>query len=177
MGPGVYYVVTSAIMMNPSSVKAAVKDLFVDTPGRVRPFHWNREGTAARERIVNVMIDEGVVAVSRYQSVARKKQKTAREQLLRAIADDLHHENIDHLIIESGDKTTNQRDRSALLDHYRQRGGVPFVYDWRSKQEQLLWIADALNGIIHDHFVHNRHTTIERLTRAGVLQGPPIYTP
>lgn len=70
----------------------------------------------------------------------------------------------------------NQRDRSTLLRHFEERGGVPFRYDWRSKNEAVLWIADAVSGTIHDHFTGNDSRYFERLIEHCVFIADPAYT-
>ncbi len=176
LGAGVYYVLTTAVTMAPGELTAAIHGLFSDTPGRTRPFHWITEGVTAKQRMIDIIIDSGVVAISRHQSVGRKSQNQAREILIKAIADDLAREKIDHLVIESGDRSTNARDKAALLDHFRADGGVPFTYDWRSKKEPLLWIADAINGAIHAHLTGGDQTWFEQLQAGDVLGRGPVYT-
>jgi len=177
MGAGVYYVVTTAVILDPRNIQGELATFFDDTPGRKNPFHWHKEGPTARARILDLVIDHGVVAICTYQSVARNKQTRARKRLIEVTADRLAHEEVEHLIIESGDARTNQRDRAALLDHYRDRGGVPFVYDWRSKHERILWIADAINGVVFDSFANQDNTQLDRLLAEGVLTEPPEYIP
>jgi len=53
---------------------------------------------------------------------------------------------------------------------------VPFRYDWRSKNEPLLWIADAINGALHDLYFHGNPEGFTQLCDAGVLPGEPTYT-
>jgi hypothetical protein len=108
--------------------------------------------------------------------VARNKQVSARQSLLVHLADDLHTEGVEHLIIESVDEVTNSRDKTSLLTHFENHGGVPFHYDWRSKNEQLLWVADAINGALHDYYVHDHPAWFMQLCEAGVLSGEPTYT-
>ncbi len=176
MGPGVYYVLTTAVMFNPAAVTTALAAVFDDTPARTRAFHWHKEGPTARQKLIDIIIGQGVIAHSRYQSVARDKQVRARQALLVHLAEDLHNEGIDHLIVESGDEVTNGRDKTTLLTHFEDRGGVPFRYDWRSKNEPLLWIADAINGALHDLYFHGNPGWFTQLCDAGVLPGEPIYT-
>lgn len=176
VGAGVHYVLTTAVTLSPVDVDRALSELFAHTPGRVRPFHWHKEGPEARNRITEIIIDHGVVAHSRYQTVGRRGQLAARQLLLAHLATDLHNEQIDHLIIESVDDVTNGRDKSTLLDHFEQAGGVPFAYDWRSKGERILWIADAINGALHDYLTRGDTTWLEQLQHGGVLTGEPKYT-
>jgi len=48
-------------------------------------------------------------------------------------------------------------------------GGVPFVYDWRSKAEPLLWIADAIAGAVGEHVSGKDDQWFARLDAAGVI--------
>lgn len=175
IGAGIYYVVSSAVVIEPEHLVGDLANFFRDTPGRERPFHWHKEGVAAKQRMIDLIIDHAVMASSRYLSTPRKGQARARQQLLRVIADELHHAQIDHLIIESGDAATNSRDKQTLLNHYQGAGGVPFRYDWRSKNEQLLWIADAINGAIHSKLFHQDESWFKQLHDAGAIS-EPIYT-
>lgn len=177
MGAGVYYVLTTAVIMDPADLATHITGLFGDTPGRIRPFHWVREGVAVKQRMISIIINSGVVAISRYQSVSRRKQSQARTRLIKAIADDLAHEQIVHLMIESGDRSTDARDKAALLDHFRDRGGVPFSFEWRSKQEPLLWVADAINGAIHAELTGGDTSWFAQLQDGGVLGEVSLYTP
>lgn len=156
MGPGVYYVLTTAVMFNSVAITSALATVFDGTPARTRAFHWHKEGPTAGQKLIDIIIGQGVVAHSRYQSLARNKQVHARQTLLVRLADDLHAEGIEHLIVESGDEVTNSRDRTPLLAHFEGRGGVPFRYDWRSKEERLLLIADAPR-LTHQWSGHRRH--------------------
>lgn len=174
-GAGVYYVVTTAIVLEPSAVLDEIDGLF-DDPTRKRPFHWHKEGPAARDRILRIIEEVGVVAYSRYQSVGRKRQIASRGELIVALADELVGQGVDHLIIEAGDKRTNTRDRTSLLEHFREDGGVPFHYDWRSKQERLLWLADGINGAIKEFLTGEDVSHLERLMASGVLE-EPYYHP
>lgn len=92
------------------------------------------------------------------------------------LADDVHKDGIEHLIIESGDEVTNSRDKTSLLNHFEALGGGPFVYDWRSKNERLLWIADAINGALLEFYRGNTEW-FQQLCDNGVLDGEPKHTP
>ncbi|MDE0607431.1 MAG: hypothetical protein OXH78_09815 [Acidimicrobiaceae bacterium] len=77
---------------------------------------------------------------------------------------------VTHLIIEAGDAFSDQRDRETLLDTFADRGGVPYRYDWRSKAEPFLWIADAICGVTARHLLNNNDTTFDRLAAAGIIE-------
>ena len=175
VGAGVHYVLTTAVTFSRVELDEALGGLFSDTPGRKRPFHWHKEGPAARNRITEIIIEQGVVAHSRYQTVGRRGQRNARQLLLAELSTELHLEGVDHLIIESVDDVTNGRDKRTLLDNFESSGGVPYAYDWRSKSERILWIADAINGAIHDYLVGGDITWFSQLTAGGVLDGEPKH--
>ena len=48
--------------------------------------------------------------------------------------------------------------------------GVPFQYDWRSKAEPLLWIADAVFGIASEHLLSGDNEIFDRLANAGIVE-------
>lgn len=175
VGAGVHYVLTTAVTLSPTDIDQALAQLFSDTPQRKRPFHWHKEGPTARTRITDIIVEHGVVAHSRYQTVGRRGQRNARQLLLAELSAQLHVEGVDHLIIESVDDVTNGRDKRTLLDKFEPSGGVPFVYDWRSKSERVLWIADAINGAIHDYLIRGDVTWFSQLTEGGVLEGEPKH--
>ena len=89
--------------------------------------------------------------------------------LLAAHARRLVNDGATHLIIESGDATSDQRDRETLLDTFA-GSGVPFQYDWRSKDQPLLWIADAVCGIASEHLLSGDNEIFDRLANAGIIE-------
>ena len=56
------------------------------------------------------------------------------------------------------------------LSYHRESGGVPFHYEWRSKSEPLLWIADAIAGAVGEHVVGKDSSWFERLEEGKVLR-------
>lgn len=164
---GVAYVVTTAAVFHPGDVKLELGAMF--PPQRKRPFHWAKEGVEARQRMVEIVQASGIVAVSYYAHVGRRQQNTTRRAMLTRAADWVAGEGAGHLIIEASDKATIGRDQSTLLDGFRDRGGVPFVYDWRSKNESLLWIADALAGATGEYVVGTATHWYDMLSTSGVL--------
>ncbi len=90
------------------------------------------------------MANSGVVAIANVRQIGRRNQAGARGDMIRLLADFTVNEGATHLMIEGSDQATMTRDRAELLDHHRNDGGVPFAYDWRTKSEPLLWIADAV---------------------------------
>ena len=107
-------------------------------PGRRRPFHWATEGPRERDWIVVPIAESGIVAVAQNAHVARRGQRSARRAMLGAVTGWAGTQGATHAVIEASDEATMGRDRKMILDHHRDMGGVPFVYDWRSKNERLL---------------------------------------
>ena len=166
-GAGVYYIVTAAVVLDWSNIRHRVVGVVGE---RTSPFHYRREGPEAIERMATVLEEAELVASVLWRPVARRGQVAARRGLLAAHARRLADDGVTHLIIESGDGTSDQRDRQTLLDTFAADGGVPFRYDWRSKAEPLLWIADAICGITAEHLLGNCNAIFDRLAHAGIIE-------
>ena len=167
MAGGVAYVVAAAALLSHADVAIELAGLF--TAERKNPFHWSREGTEARNRMIHTIIGTAVVSIAHCKQVGRSGQMPARRTMIEMTSDWAHGEGATHLIIESGDHVTNSRDQSTLLDHHRDRGGVPFAYDWRTKQEPLLWVADALAGAVGEWVIGKSSACYDRLVDAGAI--------
>lgn len=164
---GVAYVVVAAALMVPVGLAAKLRETIgVD---RVRPFHWTKEGKVARRAIIDLAIEEGVIALAFCKHIGRRGQVAARQRIISELSTWAAAEGATHVIIESGDAATDGRDKATLLDTHRAAGGVPFLYDWRSKNEPLLWIADAIAGAVGEHVSGKDSSWFQRLDQAKVL--------
>jgi hypothetical protein len=163
---GITYVVAIAALFDPARALASLSGLF--TTDRRRPFHWEREGTIARTRIIEIAAEIGVVATAHYAHVGRRGQSNARQAMLADMVRDAAADGVDHLVIEASDAATVNRDRVTLLRTFEGTGGVPFRYDWRSKSERLLWFADAIAGAVGEHVVGKDATWWQMLDDLGV---------
>lgn len=166
-GAGVYYVVTAAVVFDPSNIRHRVGGVVGE---RTSPFHYRREGPEAIERMVALLEDTGLMASVLWRPVARRGQVGARRDLLAAHARRLAHDGITHVIIESGDEISDQRDQETLLNTFATDGGAPFRYDWRSKAEPFLWIADAICGITAEHLLGRSNAIFDQLANAGIIE-------
>ena len=166
-GAGIYYVVTAAVIFDWSAMRHRVAGLIGE---RTSPFHYRREGPEAIERMAAALEEAEPMATVLWRSVARRGQVAARRDLLAAHARRLADDGITHLIIESGDETSDRRDQETLLQAFAADSGVPFSYDWRSKAEPLLWIADAICGVTAEHLLGRRNAIFERLSDAGIVE-------
>jgi hypothetical protein len=167
-GGGIAYVVTAAAMLSRPMVEAGLSELF--QLGRIRPFHWASEGPEARHRMLDLIIESGVVAVAEYAHVARKGQRSARRAMLGPVTGWAGVQGATHVVIEASDAATMGRDRSTILDHHRETGGAAFAYDWRSKKEQLLWVADAIAGAVGEHVTDQNTEWFARLDGANAIE-------
>ena len=164
-GSGVFYILTTAVLIDPAHATAAVASVLGQ---RQNPFHWSREGVTARQRMVDTIGDLGTVGAARWRPVARTGQVSARRALLTSHLLAMSAEGASHLIIESGDAATNLRDAKTILDTFKPTGGVPFHYDWRSKAEPLLWIADAISGAASDYLANRNDRWWRQLDAHGL---------
>jgi hypothetical protein len=164
---GVAYVVTAAAMLAVPEVVTGLTEML--PASRKRPFHWAKEGPAARKAIIDVIISTGVVAVAHCAYVSRRGQLPVRLEMLADLSSWAAIEGATHLMIEASDDATIGRDRKALLDRHRELGGVPFAYDWRSKSEPVLWVADAIAGSVGEFVVNKNAHWFEQLRDAGAV--------
>lgn len=166
-GAGVYYIVTAAVVFDWADVRHRVAGVVGE---RTSPFHYRREGSEAIERMATVLEESELMASVLWRPVSRRGQVAARRDLLAAHALQLANDGASHLIIESGDGTTDRRDRQTLLDTFAGDGGVPFRYDWRSKAEPLLWVADAICGVTAEHLLGRSNAIFDRLADTGIIE-------
>ena len=150
---------------------ASLGSLF--TTDRRRPFHWEREGTIARTRIIGIAAEIGVVATADYAHVGRRGQSSARQAMLAEMVRDAAANRVEHVVIEASDAATVDRDRVTLLRTFEGTGGVPFRYDWRSKSERLLWFADAIAGAVGEFVVGKDARWWQMLDDLGVVSLRP----
>ena len=165
-GAGIYYNLTVVRIPEPAGVLPGLSEVVGDRP---RPFHLSEEGPDAIERMMDLIESAGLVGTTLWSSVARTGQVAARRYLLREHALRCAADGVDHLSIEGGGDVSNQRDRSVILDTFRGDGGVPFRYDWRSKAEPALWIADAVAGSVAAHLLGGPAEHYDRLSAAGLI--------
>lgn len=166
-GAGVYYVVTAAVIFDWPNIRHRVAGVVGE---RTSPFHYRGEGPEAIERMAAALEEAEPMATVLWRSVARRGQVAARRDLLAAHARRLADDGVTHLIIESGDETSDRRDQETLLEAFAADGGVPFSYDWRSKAEPLLWIADAICGVTAEHLLGRSNAIFERLADARIVE-------
>lgn len=120
--------------------------------GRRRPFHWHREGIVAKQAMVDALGKIGVLGRSMVVPCGRRRQEKARAVGLAELVAQLIDDGCDELVIEARTPPQDGRDQAVILDVLRQRPrvGPPMAYRWEEKRDELLWIADAIGGAVHD---------------------------
>jgi len=148
---GIAYVMTGVVLLaNEAAARSAAQA--VVPPGRLRPFHWHREGPVAREAMMSCLVETGAIArVYVHTPTGRRRQEAARAKALGLLVPELVAEGAEHLCIESRGSRADHKDRAVLLDSLNPKGGSSaMTYDWRSKNEPLLWLADGVCGAVAD---------------------------
>ncbi|MDQ1399740.1 MAG: hypothetical protein QOK20_1672 [Acidimicrobiaceae bacterium] len=75
----------------------------------------------------------------------RRGQERARAASLEHLVVELVVDGVDDLIIESRTANDDRRDQTTILDTLRNHSHPnAMTYQWRSKEERLLWIADGI---------------------------------
>lgn len=110
----------------------------------------------------------------RHNPTARRQQERARAISLAALVPALVDQGADHFCIESRGAAADIRDRVTILDALNPIGGVQaLTYDWRTKDEPALWLADAVCGATAD-FLRGSAGKIgyfRELRESGVVDG------
>lgn len=153
---GIAYVMTGVVLLADEAAARSAAQAVVST-GRVRPFHWHQEGPVARNAMMRCLVETGAIArVYVHTPTGRRKQEAARAKALGLLVPELVAEGAEHLCIESRGSDADLRDRVVLLDSLNPEGGSSaMTYDWRSKNEPLLWLADGVCGAVADVLLQN----------------------
>jgi hypothetical protein len=164
---GVHYVLGAAVLLDAhrrEEVRERASKLIGD---RQRPFHWKDEGVEKRAGMIRLLgdVDVGVFATI-HHPVAHDRQAAARRRSLTDLATTACREGVSELLIESrGSQDTE--DRQTLLDaiHARECPGE-LQYGFASKNNALMWLPDAVAGILSEVECHRSDRWICELQRA-----------
>lgn len=75
------------------------------------------------------------------------------------------------LVIESRSTEGDVRDRAVILDALRDSGrSGDLVYSWRTKDEPLLWVADAVAGAASEHLTGRPDRWYTPMVHAAALE-------
>ncbi len=170
IGAGVYYVVTTAIIVNPAAIVSDLDSFFTDTPNRKKPFHWHREGQQTITKMIDLIVCHQITATVLYRSVSRRGQKHARKDLLKEHTQRAHQVGVSHLILEAADPRTNTNDLKTIAVTTEAIPATPFRYEHRGKSERTLWVADAFCGAVSDFFRNTNPKWYNELHQQGLLK-------
>jgi hypothetical protein len=173
---GIFYIVTAVVTVtDEADTKAALEKVLV-SPGRRRPFHWVDEGPTARDGMIRCLVEVGATAhVAVHYPTARSGIEAARARCISDIVPRVLREGATELLIESRNATMDAGDRAVILDILAElnlSGQVPYGHG--TKQEPLLWLADAVCGVVGEYVQRREGGPFAMLETAGVV-GLPVY--
>ncbi len=165
---GIYYVVSSAVVLDVDSVRSALAS---SRPAdRTRPFHWVDEGSHARDAMVDLICSTGTIAqVTVCYTTGRRRQEQARRLALAELVPMIALEGAREIVIESRSRREDARDRETLIEATRGLAGT-LTYRWETKAEPILWIADAVCGVVKEYLLGDDTTAFERLQAGAVIK-------
>ena len=120
------YIVAAVVVRDWRTVQ---EEALAVTDGRKAGYHHHKEGVQAKERMAAVLRKSGAHGTALWQMTHTTGQVDARRALLSEQARRLPLAGVKHLLVESGDRTSDQRDSETLLDAFAGDGRVPFRYD------------------------------------------------
>lgn len=172
-GPrGIYYVVSVAVLLDVDDVTDKLAGVLPNQ--RKRPFHWVNEGPHARDAMLELLCTSGVAGhVVVHHPTGRRRQEEARGLAVRELVPLAVLDGATELIIESRSAREDTRDRRNMIEIVRGLT-TPLSYRWEPKAERLLWIADAICGVMKEYLLGEDTAPYERLRNGGVL-GDPRY--
>jgi hypothetical protein len=168
---GIAYVVAATVVVADEAATTAALTAVLIEPGRKRPFHWHREGPAAKTRLVDCLIEVGAIShICVHYPTGRKKSEAARAAGLRQLIPLLLADGTTELIIESR-AAQDARDRAVILDVLHDLGTPgALAYHWRPKAEPFLWLADGVCGAVRGFLLGDTDQAhYDRLCQAGVI--------
>ena len=168
VGGGILYTVVSGLIIRDE--EEARTELSHIVSGRQRGFHWMTEGPVARSAMVSCLTAIDVVGSAVVAECGRRGQEAARERALRASVEELLGSGCSRLIIESRSSRQDDRDRGVILDLLR---GMPdtvaLKYEWQSKEEPLLWVPDAIGGVVREYLLGEPSPWFDKIQAATGL--------
>ena len=137
------------VVDDPDTARDLLRNV-VAAPGRTRPFHWHQEGPTARDAMCDAIDQLGVVShIAVGHPTARHGQEAARAQALGHVLPRLLTDGVVEILIEHRSGRQDKRDEGVILDVLQAEGrSGTLAYRWVVKTEPLVWIADALGGVV-----------------------------
>lgn len=114
------------------------------------PFHFHKASKASRiAMLAQIGAWRLAVAGYVYRGLYPIGREGARQACLRKLLVDLRDWEVGELLIESRRSRENTRDAVTIIHSMRFRNAPSnLVYDWKTKQEPLLWLPDAVAGAV-----------------------------
>lgn len=164
---GIYYIVTAAIILDYEQVTCQLAAVLPSR--RRRPFHWVNEGPQARGRMMDLLVGSGLVAhVVVHYPTGRRSQERARNAAITELVPVIIAEGAEELVIESRAAREDGRDRQAVIEALHQ-AGAKLRYRWDDKTTPVLWIADAICGVVKEYLLGEDTEPFKQLRAGGVL--------
>ena len=168
----VHYVVAAAalIRVDPDEARAAVRSVL----NRQRPFHWvSDRGPTVRAAMIDCVAQVADrICVAVHYPTEPKGQELARERILRtAVLPAVQSWGTTHILIES--RANQDAQDKRVVRNYRRDHRANFSYDWATKDDPLLWLADAVAGAVTEQRLRADASYIDALRRTGKLDWLP----
>ena len=174
-GPAHYVVAAATIVDDPANAREVLRTRLFEDPNRTRPFHWATEGARIRLAMLRCLTELNVtIHAGIHHPTGERDQEHARALLLTdVLLPQLLDAGVTDLLIESRDNHPGSigpqdiRDLQTIRNYLRPWRGTP-TFSWAGKDEPLLWVADAVAGIIREHADHTNTTWFQQLRNAGI---------
>jgi hypothetical protein len=148
---GVHYIIGAAVLLEPGRRDEVRQRISMLTGERRRPFHWKDEGVEKRATMLALLgeLDVGIFATI-HHPVPATRQVAARHRSLTELLVVLDREGVDKLLIESRGLQDLQ-DQQTVLDA-RRHGLIDrdIRYRFGDKHDPLLWLPDAVAGLLSE---------------------------
>lgn len=130
-----------------------------------------------RHRMVECLKELGAVSyVCVHYPTARRGQEQARARALTELLPHLLDDGTTELLIERRTQRGDARDRQTILRALQEMGAPGALrYDWRDKSERVLWLADAVCGVVREYLLQTPEAGYYDELKATGVVAEPIY--
>ena len=120
--------------------------------------------------MLDLLVGHGMVGhVVVHYPTGRRRQEQARRSALEELVPRAIADGAEGLIIESRATHEDDRDRGALIEIVR-HSGAALTYRWEDKREPLLWLGDALCGVVKEYLLGEDSAAFDWLRCEQVLE-------
>ncbi len=132
---------------------------------RSRPFRWSKEGVNKKSMMLDLAVSEGLfVAAAVGSPRSRRLQRAGRAECLIAVCELLAREGVTGVVIES--RQMQDEDDVETLHRATKQGRLPHAFpepEFHGKEEQLLWLPDAVAGAVREAETGSETKWLEKL--------------